>query len=79
MLKLKYAIRYMLCYSYCRRHKYLTDILPQADDISLDLLNKLLNFNPNKRLTAANCLEHPYLSKYTSRYMYTCICTLCTY
>ena len=48
---------------YCRRHKYLTDVLPQADDISLDLLNKLLNFNPNKRLTAENCLEHPYLSK----------------
>lgn len=47
-----------------KRHKYLTDILPQADDISLDLLNKLLNFNPNKRLTAANCLEHPYLSKF---------------
>uniref|UniRef100_A0A1X7TBH5 Protein kinase domain-containing protein n=1 Tax=Amphimedon queenslandica TaxID=400682 RepID=A0A1X7TBH5_AMPQE len=47
-----------------KRHKYLTDILPQADDISLDLLNKLLNFNRNKRLTAENCLEHPYLSKF---------------
>ena len=39
------------------------DILPQADDISLDLLNKLLHFNPDKRITAEQCLEHPYLSK----------------
>ena len=42
----------------------MADILPQADDISLDLLSQLLQFNPNKRPTAEQCLEHIYLSKY---------------
>jgi mitogen-activated protein kinase 15 len=47
-----------------RKHKTLIDVLPQADDVSLDLLSQLLQFNPEKRVTAEQCLEHAYLSKY---------------
>ena len=37
-------------------HKY--------DPNALDLLTKLLQFNPNKRLTAEQALEHPYVSDF---------------
>ena len=31
---------------------------------AIDLLQKMLRFNPHKRPTAAECLAHPYLSEY---------------
>ncbi len=37
------------------------DIFPTASDDAIDLLNKLLQFNPTKRLTAEEALEHPYV------------------
>lgn len=47
-----------------RRHKHLVDVLPQADDVSLDLLTQLLQFNPDKRITADQCLIHPYVARF---------------
>lgn len=44
--------------------KALSEIYPNAPADALDLLKKLLQFNPNKRLTAEQALEHPYLSKF---------------
>jgi serine/threonine protein kinase len=35
-------------------------IFPGADPECLDFLNKLLQIDPSKRLTAAQALEHPY-------------------
>jgi len=32
----------------------------KLDDYGLDLLQRLLSFNPSKRLTASQCLSHPY-------------------
>lgn len=40
------------------------DMYPKADDDAIDLLNHLLCFNPKKRLTAEQALEHPYLSQF---------------
>ena len=33
---------------------------PGSSDDALDLLEKMLLFNPNKRITVNECLEHPY-------------------
>jgi len=37
---------------------------PSADADSIDLLQKLLMFNPSKRLNAEEALEHPYVSQF---------------
>lgn len=34
------------------------------DDDALDLLKKLLVFNPNQRLTAEEALQHPYMKDF---------------
>ncbi|KAH9846030.1 kinase-like domain-containing protein [Lenzites betulinus] len=39
-------------------------IIPTADAQAIDLLNKLLQFDPATRITVAEALEHPWLSAY---------------
>jgi cyclin-dependent kinase 7 len=43
--------------------KPLNQILPFASPQCLDLLDKLLQLNPNKRITAAAALKHPYFTE----------------
>eukprot|EP00657_Telonema_sp_P-1_P002106 TRINITY_DN1502_c0_g1_i1.p1 TRINITY_DN1502_c0_g1~~TRINITY_DN1502_c0_g1_i1.p1 ORF type:complete len:206 (+),score=69.58 TRINITY_DN1502_c0_g1_i1:165-782(+) len=38
-----------------------TAVLPDANPQAIDLIDKLLNYDPVSRLTAAEGLEHPYL------------------
>jgi len=38
--------------------------LPNASDDAIDLLQKLLAFEPSKRISAAECLEHPYVAQF---------------
>jgi len=44
------------------KSRRLRDVFPTASDDALDLLKSLLQFNPNKRLTAAQALRHPYVA-----------------
>lgn len=39
-------------------------MFPKTSDLALDLLEKLLAFNPVKRITVEDALRHPYLEPY---------------
>ena len=39
-------------------------MFPKTNDLALDLLEKLLAFNPAKRITVEDALRHPYLEPY---------------
>jgi mitogen-activated protein kinase 1/3 len=39
-------------------------IFPRASDLALDLLERMLTFDPLKRISAQEALEHPYLASY---------------
>lgn len=43
-----------------RSKQNMQTLFPQANPLALDVLGKMLSFNPNKRYTAEECLNHPY-------------------
>ena len=40
-----------------------SQIYPKANPVGLDLLEKMLDFNPKTRITIKECLEHPYFKE----------------
>lgn len=42
----------------------LAEMFPKAPVMALDLMRRLLNFNPEKRLSAEEALRHPYLCEF---------------
>lgn len=38
------------------------DVVPSADPVALDLISKMLEFNPGKRITTEHALQHPYFA-----------------
>lgn len=47
-----------------RTPKTLRDLLTGAPPDAIDLLEKLMVFNPDKRLTAEQALRHPYVARW---------------
>jgi serine/threonine protein kinase len=43
-----------------RTKQQFSALFPKANPVALDLLSKLLVFNPNKRYTVEQCIGHPY-------------------
>lgn len=43
-----------------KKGKSLSSIFPNANSVALDLLSKMLVFNPLKRYTIEECIAHPY-------------------
>ncbi|GBP14455.1 Mitogen-activated protein kinase 1 [Eumeta japonica] len=41
-----------------------TELFPGADPRALDLLHRMLTFNPHNRITVEEALAHPYLEQY---------------
>ena len=55
------------CVIFClwyRRQTPLREVVPSAPPDALDLMGKLLVFNPDKRLTAKEALQHSYVIRY---------------
>lgn len=45
----------------------LRSLMTDADEMAIDLAERLLKFDPAKRLTANQALEHPYVSDYRDK------------
>jgi serine/threonine protein kinase len=43
------------------KQRSIREWLPNADELALDLISKMLQFNPKKRITIDEVLRHPYL------------------
>ena len=42
----------------------LRDLIPGVPEDAVDLMEKLMKINPNKRLNVQEALEHPYLAQF---------------
>jgi len=43
-----------------RTKQSFSQLFPKSNPVALDLLAKMLHFNPNKRYTIEQCISHPY-------------------
>jgi mitogen-activated protein kinase 1/3 len=43
-----------------RTKQSFSTLFPKSNPVALDLLSKLLIFNPHKRYTVEQCISHPY-------------------
>ena len=43
-----------------RSRQNFQSLFPEANPLALDVLSKMLSFNPHKRYSAEECMSHPY-------------------
>lgn len=53
-----------------RSKKSLENLIPNAGDESIDLLRRLLQFNPDKRITAEEGLHHSFVNAYVTFFFF---------
>ena len=41
-----------------------SEVFPNASDETIDLLSRMLQFNPQKRIDTLSALQHPYLKEF---------------
>jgi len=46
-----------------------TEMFPSANPLALDLLEKMLAFNPSNRITVEEALKHPYMELVSSTFV----------
>ena len=56
------AIEYLKSFPF-KKPSDLTEIYPAATSEAIDLLKKMLQFNPRKRISIDEALNHPFVSK----------------
>jgi serine/threonine protein kinase len=52
--------------------KSFENLIPHLTDESLDLLRRLLQFNPDKRITAEEGLRHSFVASYVFFFSISC-------
>ncbi|KAH3664404.1 hypothetical protein WICMUC_005789 [Wickerhamomyces mucosus] len=62
-IKSRRAKEYIRSLPFFKKTKF-EKILPYANPLAIDLLNKMLTFDPTKRITVTDALKHPYLATY---------------
>jgi len=54
-----------------RARKPLDELFVDTPADALELLHALLQFNPDKRLTADQALRHPYVKRYVANFFFS--------
>ncbi|KAF5395216.1 hypothetical protein PHET_05468, partial [Paragonimus heterotremus] len=54
------------CSQSCRNRRPLDQLLTKADTNAVDMMYRMLHYNPHKRITAMEALKHPYVRRFYS-------------
>lgn len=54
------------------KKKNLQDLMPDADPLAIDLIEKMLIYDPSRRITAKEALKHPYFADISSEIKALC-------
>ena len=54
--------------------KKFNEVFAGANPVAIDLLEAMLEIDPDRRITAEQTLAHPYLAQVTSVVIHCCVC-----